>query len=167
VTDQETWEPSSATGTAARAGWPHRHRDVSGWPRPLGITAIARLAGGMTVGRLTGRPILRSGLRQLALGAVAAGITFTVGSLIGHHAPEPVTTGTRRAPSPKSHPARVRFRTRGRGLRGDPTPKPGSRPRPARSWKAKAATVAAAIRRKAIGGGYSPGRAQERRGLLY
>jgi vacuolar iron transporter family protein len=52
----------------------------------LGITAVALLAGGMTVGWLTGRPILRSGLRQLALGAVAVGITFTVGSLIGHHA---------------------------------------------------------------------------------
>jgi hypothetical protein len=36
---------------------------------------------GMTVGRLTGRPLLRSGLRQLALGGVA----FAVGSLIGGH----------------------------------------------------------------------------------
>jgi vacuolar iron transporter family protein len=52
----------------------------------LGITAVARFAGGMTVGRLTGRPMLRSGLRQLALGAVAIGITFAIGSLIGHHA---------------------------------------------------------------------------------
>jgi VIT1/CCC1 family predicted Fe2+/Mn2+ transporter len=49
----------------------------------LGITAVALAAGGMIVGRLTGRPVLRSGLRQLALGAVAIGITFTVGSLIG------------------------------------------------------------------------------------
>jgi vacuolar iron transporter family protein len=37
----------------------------------------------MTVGRLTGRPLLRSGPRQLALGAVAAAVTFAVGSLIG------------------------------------------------------------------------------------
>jgi VIT1/CCC1 family predicted Fe2+/Mn2+ transporter len=37
----------------------------------------------MTVGRLTGRPVLRSGLRQLALGAVAVAVTFAVGSLIG------------------------------------------------------------------------------------
>jgi vacuolar iron transporter family protein len=35
----------------------------------------------MTVGRLTGRPLLRSGLRQLAVGGVA----FAVGSLIGGH----------------------------------------------------------------------------------
>ena len=51
----------------------------------LGLTAVALLAGGMTVGRLTGRPVLRSGLRQLALGGVAVGITYIVGSLIGHH----------------------------------------------------------------------------------
>jgi vacuolar iron transporter family protein len=51
----------------------------------LGITAVALLAGGMVVGRLTGRPVVRSGLRQLALGGVAVAITFTVGSLIGHH----------------------------------------------------------------------------------
>ncbi len=51
----------------------------------LGITAVALLAGGMTVGRLTGRPLLRSGLRQLALGAVAVAVTFAVGSLIGGH----------------------------------------------------------------------------------
>jgi len=37
----------------------------------------------MTVGWLTGRPMLRSGLRQLALGGVA--VTFAVGSLIGGH----------------------------------------------------------------------------------
>ena len=51
----------------------------------LGITAVALLVGGMTVGRLTGRPLLRSGLRQLALGAVAVAVTFAVGSLIGGH----------------------------------------------------------------------------------
>jgi VIT1/CCC1 family predicted Fe2+/Mn2+ transporter len=49
----------------------------------LGIAAIALGAGGMVVGRLTGRPMLRSGLRQLALGAVAVAVTFAVGSLIG------------------------------------------------------------------------------------
>jgi VIT1/CCC1 family predicted Fe2+/Mn2+ transporter len=51
----------------------------------LGITAVALLAGGMGVGRLTGRPWLRSGLRQLVLGAVAVAVTFAVGSLIGGH----------------------------------------------------------------------------------
>ena len=40
----------------------------------------------MAVGRLTGRPVLRSGLRQLALGGVAVAVTFAVGSLVagGH-----------------------------------------------------------------------------------
>jgi VIT1/CCC1 family predicted Fe2+/Mn2+ transporter len=42
-------------------------------------------AGGTVVGRLTGRPLLRSGLRQLLFGAVAVGTTFGVGHLIGHH----------------------------------------------------------------------------------
>ncbi len=51
----------------------------------LGITAVALLAGGMIVGRLTGRSMLGSGLRQLALGALAIGVTFGVGSLIGGH----------------------------------------------------------------------------------
>ncbi|MGD0700150.1 MAG: VIT1/CCC1 transporter family protein [Trebonia sp.] len=49
----------------------------------LGLAAVALLAGGMTVGRLTGRPLLRSGLRQLAFGGVAVAVTFAVGSLIG------------------------------------------------------------------------------------
>ena len=54
-------------------------------PVALGIAAVALLAGGMVVGRLTGRPLLRSGLRQLALGAIAVAVTFSVGSLIGGH----------------------------------------------------------------------------------
>ena len=49
------------------------------------LAAVALLGGGMVVGRLTGRPVLRSGLRQLALGAVAIGITYGIGTLIGHH----------------------------------------------------------------------------------
>ena len=49
----------------------------------LALAAVALIAGGMAVGRLTGRPVLRSGLRQLALGAVAVAVTFAVGSLIG------------------------------------------------------------------------------------
>jgi vacuolar iron transporter family protein len=49
----------------------------------LGIAAVALLGGGMAVGRLTGRPLLRSGLRQLALGGIAVAVTFAVGSLIG------------------------------------------------------------------------------------
>jgi len=49
----------------------------------LGIAAVALTAGGMAVGRITGRPVLRSGLRQLVLGGVAIAVTFSVGSLIG------------------------------------------------------------------------------------
>jgi VIT1/CCC1 family predicted Fe2+/Mn2+ transporter len=49
----------------------------------LGVAAVALLTGGIVVGRLTGRPAVRSGLRQLVLGGVAVAVTFTVGSLIG------------------------------------------------------------------------------------
>jgi VIT1/CCC1 family predicted Fe2+/Mn2+ transporter len=51
----------------------------------LSLTAIALVSGGMVVGRLTGRPVLRSGLRQLALGGVAIAVTYLVGHLIGSH----------------------------------------------------------------------------------
>jgi VIT1/CCC1 family predicted Fe2+/Mn2+ transporter len=43
----------------------------------LVLTAIALLAGGMTVGTLTGRLLLRSGARQLLLGALAVAVPFT------------------------------------------------------------------------------------------
>ena len=49
----------------------------------LVITAVALLAGGMVVGRLTGRPVLRSGARQFLLGGMAIAVTFGIGSLIG------------------------------------------------------------------------------------
>lgn len=49
----------------------------------LTITVIALIGGGMIVGRLTGRPSLRSGSRQLLLGAVAVAVTYGVGLLIG------------------------------------------------------------------------------------
>ncbi|MGC1283043.1 MAG: VIT1/CCC1 transporter family protein, partial [Streptosporangiaceae bacterium] len=51
----------------------------------LVITAVALAVGGTVVGRITGRPMLRSGLRQLALGGLAIAVTFAVGSLIGGH----------------------------------------------------------------------------------
>jgi VIT1/CCC1 family predicted Fe2+/Mn2+ transporter len=51
----------------------------------LALTAVALVAGGMAVGRLTGRPVLRSGLRQLALGGLAIAVTYLVGYLIGSH----------------------------------------------------------------------------------
>jgi VIT1/CCC1 family predicted Fe2+/Mn2+ transporter len=44
---------------------------------------VALLAGGMVVGRLTGRPLIRSGLRQLFLGVLAVAVTFAIGQLIG------------------------------------------------------------------------------------
>lgn len=47
------------------------------------ITAVALVGGGMIVGRLTGRPALRSGIRQLLLGAIAVIVTFIIGLLIG------------------------------------------------------------------------------------
>src|ERR1700728_214350 len=50
----------------------------------LVITAVALLAGGMIVGRLTGRPVLRSGLRQFLLGGMAIAVTVGIGTLIGH-----------------------------------------------------------------------------------
>jgi VIT family protein len=49
----------------------------------LVITAVALLGGGMVVGRLTGRPLLAAGARQLTLGALAVAVTFAVGDLIG------------------------------------------------------------------------------------
>ena len=49
----------------------------------LVLTAVALTAGGMGVGKLTGRPLLRSGLRQLAFGALAIAVTYLVGHLIG------------------------------------------------------------------------------------
>jgi VIT1/CCC1 family predicted Fe2+/Mn2+ transporter len=51
----------------------------------LVLTAVALLAGGMAVGKLTGRPLLHSGLRQLVLGALAVAVTFGIGQLIGAH----------------------------------------------------------------------------------
>jgi VIT1/CCC1 family predicted Fe2+/Mn2+ transporter len=51
----------------------------------LGLAGVALLAGGAMVGRLTGRPMVRSGIRQLLLGSLAVAVTFGVGSLIGSH----------------------------------------------------------------------------------
>ncbi len=53
------------------------------WILSLLITGVALAGGGMTVGRLTGRPTLLAGARQLALGAVAVAVTYLVGHLIG------------------------------------------------------------------------------------
>jgi VIT1/CCC1 family predicted Fe2+/Mn2+ transporter len=50
----------------------------------LGLAAVAAFLGGGLVARLTDRPFLRGALRQLLLGAVAAGLTYAIGSLVGH-----------------------------------------------------------------------------------
>ena len=49
----------------------------------LGLAAVAAFVGGGLVARLTDRPFLRGALRQLILGAAAAGITFLIGSAVG------------------------------------------------------------------------------------
>jgi len=49
----------------------------------LGIAAVALFAGGEAVGRVTGRRVLTSGLRQLALGALAISVAFAAGKLFG------------------------------------------------------------------------------------
>ncbi len=49
----------------------------------LVLTAAALTAGGVAVGRLTGRPAALSGLRQLLVGALAIAVTYFVGRLIG------------------------------------------------------------------------------------
>ena len=49
----------------------------------LALAAIAAIAGGGMVARLTGRPFWRGALRQLVLGALAAGITYLIGLAVG------------------------------------------------------------------------------------
>jgi VIT1/CCC1 family predicted Fe2+/Mn2+ transporter len=50
------------------------------------VLVIAALFGvGASIGALNGRGVLRSGLRQVIAGAIAAGITYGVGHLIGTH----------------------------------------------------------------------------------
>jgi vacuolar iron transporter family protein len=50
------------------------------------VLAVAALFGvGASIGALNGRGVLRSGLRQVIAGVIAAAITFGVGHLIGAH----------------------------------------------------------------------------------
>jgi VIT1/CCC1 family predicted Fe2+/Mn2+ transporter len=53
-------------------------------PASLILAAVAAFLGGGLVSRITARPFLRGALRQFALAAVAAGLTFAVGTLVGH-----------------------------------------------------------------------------------
>ena len=50
----------------------------------LGLAAVAAIAGGGMVSRLTERPFWRGALRQLVLGAAAAGITYLIGIGVHH-----------------------------------------------------------------------------------
>lgn len=47
----------------------------------IAVAALALFSVGAALTRFTGRPVLRSGARMLLVGAVAAGITFGIGSL--------------------------------------------------------------------------------------
>jgi vacuolar iron transporter family protein len=47
------------------------------------LSAIAAILGGGIVSRMTNRPFWRGALRQLLLGAVAAGITYLIGLAVG------------------------------------------------------------------------------------
>ena len=49
----------------------------------LGLSAIAAIIGGGTVARLTDRSFWRGAVRQLVLGAAAAGITYLIGLAVG------------------------------------------------------------------------------------
>jgi len=49
----------------------------------LGLAALAAFIGGGLVARLTDRPFLRGAIRQLLLGALAAGITYLIGTAVG------------------------------------------------------------------------------------
>jgi VIT1/CCC1 family predicted Fe2+/Mn2+ transporter len=49
----------------------------------LGLSALAAIVGGGLVARLTDRPFWRGALRQLVLGALAAGITYLIGLAVG------------------------------------------------------------------------------------
>jgi vacuolar iron transporter family protein len=54
------------------------------WPAAI-VAGLGLLVAGTLVARITGRPWWYGGLRQLVLGAVAAGVTFAVGAAIGTH----------------------------------------------------------------------------------
>lgn len=49
----------------------------------LGLSALAALIGGGLVARLAGRSFWQGALRQLALGVVAAGVTYLIGLAVG------------------------------------------------------------------------------------
>jgi len=52
-------------------------------PIAIGITAVALFGVGAVLSLFTGRSAWLSGLRTLALGALAGGVTFAIGHLVG------------------------------------------------------------------------------------
>jgi VIT1/CCC1 family predicted Fe2+/Mn2+ transporter len=52
-------------------------------PIAIGVTAVALFAIGATLSLFTGRHAVSSGLRMLALGAAAGGVTWAVGRIVG------------------------------------------------------------------------------------
>lgn len=56
---------------------------VTSLPLALTVSGVALFAAGATTARFTSRGLAFSGLRQLALGALAAAVTYLVGHLIG------------------------------------------------------------------------------------
>jgi VIT1/CCC1 family predicted Fe2+/Mn2+ transporter len=51
----------------------------------LGLAALAAFIGGGLVAKLTDRPFFRGAVRQLLLGAMAAGATYLIGHAVGTH----------------------------------------------------------------------------------
>ena len=49
------------------------------------LAAVAALAGGGLVARITDRPFWRGAIRQLVLAGLAAGLTYGIGRLVGGH----------------------------------------------------------------------------------
>lgn len=52
-------------------------------PVSIGLTALALFAIGAAISLFTGRSALRDGLRMLAIGAAAGGLTYAIGKLLG------------------------------------------------------------------------------------
>src|SRR6266487_575369 len=81
VSDEEISKPSEATGTAAlRAGWSHRHRDVSGgWLRPTvfgavdGLVTNTSLIAGLGGGGASAHTVILTGVAALVAGAFSMG----------------------------------------------------------------------------------------------
>ncbi len=67
------------------------------------LSAVAAIVGGGLVARLTARPFWRGALRQLALGAIAAGFTYLIGLAVGRMASK-LTPVPRSLPTGKATP---------------------------------------------------------------